>query len=158
MNENYPEGERCVVIVVLDPADIIPLGESTQDPGTHGSLGRNDEVGMAEEDLGEGGAVVKACVQEKPIALLEALDELENEFMFRSACLGVEEAQRDTADEVKQAAKLDTNRPQSLLTVVSTETLPKGLRFGQGEGGLIPGNGAQSMPTVKVIFAGGLQP
>ena len=78
--------------------------------------------------------------------------------MFRGACLVVDEAQRCTADEVKQAAKLDTNGPQSLLTVVGAETLPKGLRFWQGESGLVPGDEALSVPTVKVVLGGALQP
>lgn len=85
---------------------------------------------MAEQDFDKGDGVIEAVVEQKQIPLFDTLDEIVNEFVFRSACLGVDEAQRGTADEVKQAAKLDTNRPQSLLTVVSTETLPKGLRFG----------------------------
>ena len=56
---------------------------------------------MPEKDLDEGGTVVEACVQEKQIALLEALDELEDEFMFRSACLAVDKAQGGAADQVK---------------------------------------------------------
>jgi hypothetical protein len=62
---------------------------------------------MPEEDLDEGDAVVKACVQKKQIALLEALDELVNEFMFRSACLAVDEVQGGAADQIKEATKLD---------------------------------------------------
>jgi hypothetical protein len=85
MNENYPDRESCFIVVVLDVAEIIPLGESTQHLGAHGFLSGDDEVGMAEEDFDEGGAVVEACVQQKQISLLEALDELVNEFVFRSA-------------------------------------------------------------------------
>ena len=121
-------------------------------------LGGNDEVGMAEEDLDEGGAVVEACVQEKQIAFLETLDEFVDEFMFRSACLAVDEAQGGTADQVKEAAKLDSNGPQSLLALVCAETLPKRWRFGQGESGLVTGKQAQPVPTAAVVFAGGLQP
>ncbi len=66
---------------------------------------------MAEEDLDEGGTVIEACVQQKQIAFFEAVDELVNEFVFRSTCLAVNESQGRTADQVKQAAKLDSNRP-----------------------------------------------
>jgi hypothetical protein len=110
---------------VLDLAEIITLTENTQYQGTHVFLSWNKEVGMTEKDLDESGAVVEACVQQKEIAFLEALDELYNEFVFRSACLGVDEAQGRTADQVKQAAELDSNRSQSLLTLVCAETLPK---------------------------------
>jgi len=113
---------------------------------------------MPEEDLDEGGAVVEACVQEKQIALLEALDELENEFMFRSACLAVDEVQGGAADQIKEATKLDRNRPQSLLALVCAETLPKRWRFGQGESGLVTSKQAQPVPTAAVVLAGCLQP
>lgn len=126
--------------------------------GTKGFFSGNEEVGMAEQDFDKGGGVIEAIVQQNQIALFDALDELVNEFVFRSACLVVDEAQRCTAEEVKQAAKLDGNRPQPLLTAVSTETLPQGLRFGQGESGLVPGNEAQSVPTEKVVLASDLQP
>jgi len=78
---------------VLDLAEIIPRAEGPQHLGTQGFFSGNDEVGMAKEDLDEGGAGVEACVQKKQIALLEVLNELGNEFVFRSACLAVDEAQ-----------------------------------------------------------------
>lgn len=130
MNENYPDREGCSVIVVLDLAEIVTLGESTQDLGTDGFCSGNDEVGMSEEDLDEGGAVVETRIQEKQIALLEALDEFKNESVFRSACLTEDKAQGCTTDEVIEAAKLHSNRAQSLLALVTAETLPKGTRFG----------------------------
>jgi hypothetical protein len=147
-----------VVIIVLDSAEVIPFTENMHHLGTNGFFSGNEEVGMAEEDFDKGGGVIEAVVQQNQIALFDTLDELVNEFVFRSAYLAVDEAQRSTGDEVKEAAKLDGNRPQSLLTLVGTETFPKGLRFGQGDSGLVSGNGAQSMPTAKVVFAGGLQP
>ena len=49
-------------------------------------------MGMAEKDFNESGAVVEACVQDEQIALLEALDEFENEFMFRSGGFAIDEA------------------------------------------------------------------
>ena len=113
---------------------------------------------MPEKDLDEGGTVVEACVQEKQIALLEALDELEDKFMFRSACLAVDKTQGGAADQVKQAAKLHSNGPQSLLALVCAERLPKRWRFGQGESGFVAGKQAQPVPTTAVILAGGLQP
>lgn len=134
------------------------MTENLQHLGTNSFFSGNEEVGLAEQDFDKGGGVIEAVVQQNQIALFDALDELVYEFVFRSACLAVDEAQGCTADEVKQAAKLDGNRPQSLLTVVSAETLPKGLRFGQGESGLVPGNGAQSVPTAKIGFTGVLQP
>ena len=82
MNENYPDREGCSVIVVLDLAEIVTLGESTQHLGTDGSWSGNDEVGMSEEDLDEGGAVVETRIQEKQIAFLEALDEVNDEAVF----------------------------------------------------------------------------
>ncbi len=101
MNEKYPDRESCFVMRVLDLAEIITLAENSQYQGTHGCLGWNDEVGMAVEDLDKCGAVVEACVQQKQIAFFEAVDELGNEFVFRSACLAVDEAQGRTADQVK---------------------------------------------------------
>ncbi len=158
MNEKYPYRESCFVMRVIDLAEIITLTENTQYLGTHVFLSWNKEVGMTEEDLDESGAVVEACVQQKEIAFLEALDELYNEFMFRSACLGVDEAQGRTADQVKQAAELDSDRPQSLLSLVCTERLPKRSRFGQGEGCLIACKEAQPVPTATLVLAGCLQP
>ena len=143
---------------VLDLAEIVSRAESPYHFGTHGGFGGNDEVGMPEKDLDEGGAVIEARVQEKQIAFLEALDELVNESMFRSACLAVNEAQGCTADQIKQTAKLDRNRSQSLLAPVCAETRPKSWRFGQSEGGLVTGKQTQPVPTAALIFAGGLQP
>jgi len=142
---------------VLDLAEIIPRAEGPQHLGTQGCLSGNDEVGLAAEDLEESGAVVEACVQKKQIALLEVLNELGNEFVFRSAGLAVDEAQGGAADQVKQAAKLDRNRPQSLLALVGAKTLPKGWRFGQSESGLVGGKQAQPVPTAAGVLGGGLQ-
>lgn len=158
MNEKDSNRESCIVVVVLDLAEIIPLPESTQHPGTQGFLGRDEEVGMTEEDFGEGEGVVEGCVQEKEISLFEVVDEFVNEFVFRSTCLAVDEAERCTADKVKQAAKLDSDRPQSLLALVCAETLPKGLRFGQGESCLVTSKEAQPVPTAVVVLGGFLQP
>ena len=112
---------------------------------------------MAEQDFDKGGGVIEAVVQQNQIALFDTLDEPVNEFVFRSAYLAVDEVQRGTGDEVKEAAKLDGNRPQSLLTLVGAETFPKGLGFGQSDSGLVPGNEAQSVPTVRVVFASSLE-
>jgi hypothetical protein len=92
---------------------------------------------MTEEYLGEGEAVVEAIVEEKEISLLEIVDEFVNEFVFRSTCLGVDEAEGCTANKVKEAAKLDSDRAQSLLALVRAETFPERLRLGQGESGLV---------------------
>ena len=86
---------------VLDLAEIIPRAEGPQHLGRQGFLSGNDEVGMAKEDPDESGAVVEAGVQKKQIALLEVLNELGNEFVFRSASLAVDEAQGRAADQVK---------------------------------------------------------
>lgn len=158
MNEKYPDRESCFVMKVLDLAEIITHTENTQYLGTHVFLSWNKEVGMTEEDLDEGGAVVEACVQQKEIAFLEEMDEFVNKFVFRSACLGVDEAQGRTADQVKQAAKLDSDRPQSLLSLVCAETLPKRSRFGQGEGCFVAGKETQPVPTAALILGGCLQP
>ena len=80
---------------------------------------------MAEKDLNESGAVVEACIQKKQIAFFEVLDKFENEFMFRSGCFAVDEAQRCTADQVKEAAKLHSNGSQSLLAIVCAEKTSK---------------------------------
>jgi len=80
---------------------------------------------MPEKDFDEGGAVVETYVQEEQIALLEVLDEFENEFMLGSGCFAVDEVQGRTADQVEQAAKLHSNGPQSLLAIVCAEALPK---------------------------------
>ena len=98
MNEKYPDRESCFVVGIFDLAEIISYTENTQDLGSHVFFSWNKEVGTPEEDLDEGGAVVEACVQQKKIAFLEEMDELVNEFVFRSACLAVDEAQGRTAD------------------------------------------------------------
>ncbi len=92
---------------------------------------------MTEEDLGEGEAGVEAIIEEKEISFLEIVDEFMNEFVFRSTCLAIDEAEGCTANKVKQAAKLDSDRAQSLLALVRAETLPERLGFGQGESGLV---------------------
>ena len=130
MNEKYSNGEGCVVVVILDLAEIIALPDSTQHLRTQSFLGGDNEVGMTEEDLGEGEAVIEAIVEEKEISLSEVVDEFVNEFVFRSTCLAVDEAEGCTANKVKEAAKLDRDCAQSLLAVVGAETLPEGLRFG----------------------------
>lgn len=137
MNEKYSNGESCVVVVILDLAEIIALSESAQHLWTQSFLGRDNEVGMTEENLGESEAVVEAVIEEKEISLLEIVDKSVNEFVFRSTCLAIDEAKRCTANKVKQAAKFDSDRAQSLLTLVRAERLPEGLRFGQGESGLV---------------------
>jgi len=137
MDEKYSNAERCVVVIILDLAEIIALSENTQHLWTQSFLGGDHEVGMTEEYLGEGEAVVEAIVEEKEISLLEIVDEFVNEFVFRSTCLGVDEAEGRTANKVKEAAKLDSNRAQSLLALVRAETLPERLRLGQGESGLV---------------------
>ena len=98
MNENYPDRESCFAVRVLDVAEIISYTENTQDLGAHVFFSWNEEVCTTEEDLDEGGAVVEACVQQKKIAFFKEMDELVDEFVFRSACLAVDEAQGRTAD------------------------------------------------------------
>lgn len=98
MNEKYPDRESCFAVRILDLAEIISYTENTQDLGAHVFFSWNEEVSTTEEDLDEGGAVVEACVQQKKIAFLEEMDEFVNEFVFRSACLAVDEAQGRTAD------------------------------------------------------------
>jgi len=137
MNEKDSNAESCVVVVVLDLAEIIALSEGTQHLGTQSFLGGDNEVGMTEEDLGERQAVVEAIIEEKEISLLEIVDEFVNELVFRSTCLAVDEAEGCAANKVKQAAKFDSDSAQSLLALVGAETLPEGLRFGQGECGLV---------------------
>lgn len=137
MDEKYSNAESCVVVVIFDLAEIIALSESTQHLWAQSFLGGDHEVGMTEEYLGEREAVVEAIVEEKEISLLEIVDEFVNEFVFRSTCLGVDEAEGCTANKVKEAAKLDSDRAQSLLALVRAETLPERLRFWQGESGLV---------------------
>lgn len=137
MDEKYSDAESCVVVIILDLAEIVALSENTQHLRTQGFLGGDHEVGMTEEYLGEGEAVVEAIVEEKEISLLEIVNEFVNEFVFRSTCLGVDETEGRTANEVKEAAKLDSDRAQPLLALVRAETLPERLRLGQGESGLV---------------------
>ena len=158
MDEKYSNRESCVVVVILDLAEIIALSESTQHLWTQSFLGGDNEVGMTKEDLGEGEAVVEAIVEEKEISLLEIVGEFLNEFVFRSTRLAVDEAEGCTANKVEQAAKLDSDRAQSLLALVRAETLPKRLRFGQGESGLVSGKETQPVPTAVVVLGGSLQP
>jgi hypothetical protein len=47
--------------------------------------------------------------------------------MFRATGFAVNELQGGTADQVKQAAKLDRNRAHPLLAFVCAEALPKRL-------------------------------
>ncbi len=56
-----------------------------------------------------------------------------DEFMLRGACLVVDEAQGCTGKQVKEAAKFNSDRAQTLLAVVCAEMLPKRARFGEGE-------------------------
>ena len=70
-------------------AEIVSRAESPDHFGTYGCFGGNEEVGMSEKDLDEGGTVIEARVQKKEIAFLEPLDELVDEFMFRSGCFAV---------------------------------------------------------------------
>jgi hypothetical protein len=137
MDEEYSNREGCIVVVILDLAEIIALSESTQHLWAQSFLGGDNEVGMTEENLGEGEAVVEAIVEEKEISLLETVDEFANEFVFRSTCFVVDEAEGCTANQIKETAKLDRDRSQSLLALVRAERLPEGLRFGQGESGLV---------------------
>jgi hypothetical protein len=137
MNEKYSNAESCVVVVILDLAEIIALSESAQHLWTQSFLGGDNEVGMTEENLGEGEAVVEAVIEEKEISLLEIVDKFVDEFVFRSTCLAIDEAEGCTANKVKEAAKLDSDRAQSLLALVRAETLPERLRFWQGESGLV---------------------
>jgi hypothetical protein len=92
MNEEHADGESGVVIIVHDLAEVIPFTEATQHLGTSGFFSGNKEMCMAEEDVDEGGAVIEAVVQENQIALFYTLDELVNEFVFRGACLVVDES------------------------------------------------------------------
>jgi hypothetical protein len=137
MDEEYSNCQGCIVVVILDLAEIIAWPESTQHLWRQRFLGGDNEVGMTEEDFGEGEAVIEAIVEEKEISLSEVVDEFVNEFVFRSTCFVVDEAQGCTANQIKEAAKLDRDRPQSLLALVRAERLPEGLRFGQGESGLV---------------------
>jgi hypothetical protein len=137
MDEEYSNREGCIVVVILDLAEIIAWSESTQHLWTQSFLGWDNEVGMTEEDLGEGEAVIEAIVEEKEISLSEVVDEFANEFVFRCTYFVVDEAQGCAANQIKEAAKLDRDRPQSLLALVRAERLPEGLRFGQGESGLV---------------------
>ena len=50
--------------------------------------------------------------------------------MFRGAHLAVNETQRRPADQIKEAAKLNGNRSQSLAAFVRAATLEEGSRFG----------------------------
>jgi hypothetical protein len=59
MNENYPDREGLFIVGILYFTEIVTLGEFTQNPGARGCFGGNDRVGIAEEDLGKRGAVVK---------------------------------------------------------------------------------------------------
>lgn len=110
MDEKDSNRESCVVIVILDLAEIISLAESPQHLWTQSFLGGDHEVGMTKEYLGEGEAVVEAIVEEKEISLLEVVDEFVNEFVLRSTRLGVDEAEGCAANKVEQAAKLDSDR------------------------------------------------
>ena len=68
MNEEHADSESCVVIIVLDLAEVILFTEDTQHLGTNGFFSGNKEMGMAEEDFDEGGGVVEAVVQQNQIA------------------------------------------------------------------------------------------
>ena len=60
-------------------------------------------MGLPAKDLDEGGGIIEAGIQEQEITLLEALDQLANKFMFGSTDLAVDETQRGSADQIKQA-------------------------------------------------------
>lgn len=139
-------------------AEIVTIAKSTQDPGAGVFFGRNDEVGMAGTDLGEGRAFVEASIQEEEISFLEVLDELFDEFVLRGACLVVDEVQWCAGDQIKEAAKLDGDCSEALLPVVCAESFPERLRLGQSESGLVSGEQVQPVPTTAVFLGGRLQP
>ena len=58
--------------------------------------------------------------------LYEFLDEL----VLRGAYLAVNKAEGRASDQVKQAAKLNGNRPQSLAALVCTESFKERRGFG----------------------------
>jgi hypothetical protein len=66
-------------MMVLDLAEVISRGESPQHLRAREFGGRNDEMGLPAQDLEEGGAGIKAGIQEQQIAFLEALDQLANQ-------------------------------------------------------------------------------
>ena len=59
INENYPDSQGCFFVGILDLAQIVTLCELSLDPGTHVFPGRNDEVGLPEQDFKKSGAVVE---------------------------------------------------------------------------------------------------
>ena len=87
-------------------------------------------MGFSIQDFAEGSAVVETGIQEEEVAFFESLNQLPNEFLFRSADFVVDETQRGAADQIKEAAQLDGDRTQTLLTAVRTETFPEGMGFG----------------------------
>ena len=115
-------------------------------------------MGMTEEDLCEGETIVEAIIEEKEIPLLESVDEFANELVFGSTSLAIDEAEGCSANKIEEAAKLDGDRSQSLLALMGSETLPEGLRFGQGESGLVSSKEAQSVPTAVAVLGSSLQP
>ena len=115
---------------IHDFTKVVAVGEFAHNPWPRGAFGGNDKVGQPGEDFAKGGTVVETGVQQKQVALLEVLYELSNEFVFRGAHLAVNKAQGRPADHIKQAAKLQGNRSQSLAALVCAETLEERWRFG----------------------------
>lgn len=114
-------------------------------------------MGGPGHDLYQSGTVIKTHIKQQQIIFLEIVDEFFNEFVFRGGRSSIDKVKRRSADKIKQAAKLNCNRPQSTRATVCTETLPKGLGFGQGQIGLVSGNKAQPVPTTSLLTAGLLQ-
>jgi hypothetical protein len=147
----------CFFAIVSYFAEVVTLGELADNSGAQVFLGGNDEVGGPGHDLYQGGTVIKAHIKQKQIVFLEMVDESFNEFVFRGGCSSIDKVKRCSTDKVKQAAKLNCNRPQSTRAPVCTETLPKGLGFRQGQIGLVSGNQAQPVPTTTLLTANFLQ-
>ena len=59
MSENHPGREGGFCVGILDFAQIVTLGEFAQNSRARGCTGRNNEVGMPEQDFYKSGAVVK---------------------------------------------------------------------------------------------------
>jgi hypothetical protein len=117
-NKNYPHSYCRFVGIIYYFTEIVTLCQFARHLRTGVFPGRDDEVCGSGHNLPEGATKIKTRIQQKQLALLEAADQFLKQSVFRGAHLAVDKSQGCTADQIEDAAKLNSNRAQSLRSPV----------------------------------------
>ena len=117
-NKNYPHSYCRFVGIIYYFTEIVTFCLFALHLRTGVFPGRDDEVCASRHNLSEGATRIKTRIQQKQIALLEAADQFLKQPVFRGAHLAVDKSQGCTADQIEDAAKLNSNRAQSLRSPV----------------------------------------